>query len=78
MLQLLLHIIQTELNEQQRQAILLVHFAGYSMQEVASQLGTSTNTLYKILFDARKKLKAHLLAHHLSGGDILALFEVWL
>lgn len=78
MLRLLLHIIHTELNEQQRQAVLMVHFEGRSMQEVAEYLHTSTNTLYKTLFDARKKLKANLLARHLSGGDLLALFEVWL
>jgi RNA polymerase sigma-70 factor (ECF subfamily) len=71
----LLDIIQNELNEQQRLAILAVHFQGRSMQEVAEQLETSPNTLYKILHDARKRIKAKLLARHLSGGDIQALFE---
>lgn len=71
----LLQIIQSELNERQRLAIVGVHFQGRSMQEVADQLETSTNTLYKILYDARKKIKARLLASHLGAGDILALFE---
>lgn len=71
----LLEIIQNELNERQRLAILGVHFQGRSMQEVAEALGTSRNTLYKILHDARKKIRAKLLARHLSAGDILALFD---
>lgn len=71
----LLEIIQSELSERQRLAIVGVHFQGRSMQEVADQLETSTNTLYKILHDARKKIKERLLASHLGAGDILALFE---
>lgn len=71
----LLEIIQSELNERQRLAIVGVHFQGRSMQEVADQLETSTNTLYKILHDARKKIKGRLLTSHLGAGDILALFE---
>lgn len=71
----LLAIIQSELNERQRLALVGVHFQGRSMQEVADQLETSTNTLYKILHDARKKIKGQLLAGHLGAGDILALFE---
>lgn len=71
----LLEIIQSELNERQRLAIVGVHFQGRSMQEVADQLETSTNTLYKILHDARKQIKGRLLASHLGAGDILALFE---
>ena len=74
----LLQIIETELNDRQRTAVISVHFEGRSMQEVAEQLGTTPNTLYKMLYDARKKIKAALLARHLSAGDLLALFDVWL
>ncbi len=71
----LLQIIQTELSERQRMAVLGVHFQGSSVQEVAELLETSPNNLYKILHDARKKIKAKLLDQHLSEGDIMALFE---
>jgi RNA polymerase sigma-70 factor, ECF subfamily len=74
----LLFIIESTLNENQRLALLGVHFEGRSIQEVAAQLDTTPNTLYKMLHDARKKIRAELIARHLSGGDILALFEVWL
>jgi len=75
LIRFLLDIIETGLNERQRLAILCVHFQGRSMQETAEILETSPNTLYKILHDARKKIKAKLLARHYSMGDILALFD---
>jgi RNA polymerase sigma-70 factor (ECF subfamily) len=75
LIKFLLHVIQNELNERQRIAILGIHFQGRSMQEVAELLETSPNTLYKILHDARKKIKAKLLARHYGAGDILGLFD---
>jgi RNA polymerase sigma-70 factor, ECF subfamily len=74
-LSLLNEIINTELSERQRAAIVWVHLEGRSMDEVAAALGLNRNALYKLLHDARKRLKAQLLARHLSQGDILAAFE---
>jgi RNA polymerase sigma-70 factor (ECF subfamily) len=71
----LLHVLETELNERQRAAVLGVHFQGRSLQEVAESLETTPNTLYKMLHDARKKIKAQLLANHYSAGDIWGLFD---
>ncbi len=68
-------IVETELNERQRTAIVAVLWEGQSMDQVAARLGLSRNALYKLMHDARKHLKARLLAHHLSLGDILAAFE---
>jgi len=74
----LLDIIDEDLNERQKTAVLGVHFQSLSMQEVAEILETSPNTVYKMLHDARKKIKARLTALHLGKGDILALFDdVW-
>ncbi len=74
-LRLLQEIMQTELNERQRLALIAVHWQGRSMDEVANALGMNRNALYKLLHDARKRLKAALQARHLSEGDILAAFE---
>ena len=74
-LRLLQEIVQTELNERQRQALLAVHWQGRSMDEAADALGLTRNALYKLLHDARRRLKAALYARHLSVGDILAAFE---
>ncbi len=74
-LQLLTNIISTELSERQRLAVIGVHWQGRSMEEVAAVLGLSRNALYKLLHDARKRIKAKLAEHYLTEGDILAAFE---
>jgi RNA polymerase sigma-70 factor (ECF subfamily) len=74
-LRLLQEIVETELNERQRLALMAVHWQGRSMDEVADALGLNRNALYKLLHDARKRLRAALQARHLSEGDILAAFE---
>lgn len=71
----LLTLIRTELNERQRFAFLAVYFEERSIQETAEHLETSANTIYKMLHDSRKKIRAQLLARYVSEGDILALFE---
>lgn len=76
LLNLLREIIREDLTERQRQAITAVHFKGYSMDQVAELMDTNRNSLYKLLHDGRQKIKSRLLAHHLSEGDILALFEI--
>lgn len=72
---LLLNIIQNELTIRQRQAMVMAYFQGQSMEKVAENLNISRNALYKLLFDARQKMKAALSSRHLSEGDILAPFE---
>ena len=67
--------IDNYLNERQRIAFVGIHFEGRSVQEIADQLETSANTVYKMLHDGRKKIRAQLQALHMSEGDILALFE---
>jgi RNA polymerase sigma-70 factor, ECF subfamily len=71
----LLAIIQNELNEKQRLAVVGVYFEGRSVQETAEFLDTSPNTLYKMLYDARQKIKTRLSQLRLSEGDLLAAFE---
>jgi len=72
----LLHeIIENELNERQRAAIVGVYVLGRPMDEMAAALDLTRNALYKLLHDARKRIKARLHAQHLTEGDILAAFE---
>ncbi len=74
-LSLLRQIVETELSERQRKAMIAVHWQGRSMDEVAETLGLTRNALYKLLHDARKRIKARLRSRHLSEGDILAAFQ---
>jgi RNA polymerase sigma-70 factor, ECF subfamily len=74
-LELLRDMVATQLTERQRAAIIGVYLWGYSMDEVATALEINRNALYKLLYDARKRLKDALLAHHLTQYDILAAFD---
>ncbi|RMG98845.1 MAG: RNA polymerase sigma factor [Chloroflexi bacterium] len=68
-------ILDESLNERQRYAIVSVYLLECSMQETAEQLETNVNNLYKLLHDARKKIKQHLDKHHMSPNDLLAPFR---
>ena len=48
------------LTERQRQALTAVVFDGVPLDELARHWGSNRNALYKLLHDARRKLKAHL------------------
>jgi RNA polymerase sigma-70 factor (ECF subfamily) len=45
------------------------------LEEVARRMGTNRNALYKLLHDARQRLKTQLVAEGLSPDEILAAFE---
>lgn len=74
-LALLQRIVFTDLSERQREAVVSIHWQGHPMEDVAERLGLDRNALYKLLHDARKRIKARLVAEHLTAGDILAAFE---
>jgi RNA polymerase sigma-70 factor (ECF subfamily) len=68
------HIIEEELTDRQRMALVNVHFRGMPMAEVARQLGSTTNNVYKLIHDARKKIKLGLERRRYSKTDVLAIF----
>lgn len=68
-------IIAEELSEKQRQAILALFYHEMPMDEAARQLGTNRNALYKLLHDARLRVKARLAERHLKPEDVLAALE---
>jgi RNA polymerase sigma-70 factor (ECF subfamily) len=67
-------IIDEELTERQRIALLGVHFHGQPVAKVAERLDTTPNNVYKLVHDARKKLKSALMRRRYSLADILAIF----
>jgi RNA polymerase sigma-70 factor (ECF subfamily) len=67
-------VIEEELTERQRLALVGVHFRGVPVTEVARLLDTTPNSVYKLVYDARRKLKAALQRHHYSERDVLAIF----
>lgn len=68
--EMLHNVIQQELTERQRTAILAVMIHEMPLEEVAQRLGTSRNALYKLLYDARKRLKSALEARGLSPDEL--------
>lgn len=67
-------IIATELTDKQRQALVAVRVHGMPLEEVARRMGTNRNALYKLLHDARQRLKRRMMAEGLSPQDVLAAF----
>lgn len=68
-------ILEQELTPKQRQAILLLALQNRPIEEVAKQLKTNRNALYKLLHDARLRLRQRLERDGLSPQEILAIFE---
>jgi RNA polymerase sigma-70 factor (ECF subfamily) len=63
------------LTPRQRTALEAVMVDEVPLETVAEQLGTNRNALYKLIFDARRKLRAYLDDQGLSPEYILDLFE---
>lgn len=63
------------LTERQFRALEAVALQGIAMDVVAEQMGTNRNALYKLLHDARRKLRAYLEAEGLPMDYIMTLFQ---
>jgi RNA polymerase sigma-70 factor (ECF subfamily) len=68
-------VISEELTEKQRQAMLAIIVRGMPMGEVARRMGMQRNALYKLLHDARLRLKQRMKAEKLSIQEIMEVFE---
>jgi RNA polymerase sigma-70 factor (ECF subfamily) len=62
------------LTERQYQALTAVALRGVPLEVVAEQMDTNRNALYKLVHDARRKLRAHLEAQGLSMDYMMKLF----
>jgi len=69
-------ILNEELTERQRQALILLGVQGIPMEEAAAKMRTNRNALYKLLHDARLRLKRRLSREDLSAQDVLDAFEL--
>ena len=58
------------LTERQRRVFLAILVRGVSRDALVEELGSNRNALYKTMFDARRKLRAALVAGgHLRADD---------
>ena len=72
---ILREVIERDLTEKQRQVLILMVFNEVPMDEVVQQLGTNRNAIYKMLHDARRKLKSRLQARGFEVQELLAMFR---
>ena len=75
MLQRVRRIIDEELTERQRQALILLGVQDMPMEDAARKLKTNRNALYKLLHDARLRLKRRLSMEDIAPHEVLTLFE---
>lgn len=68
-------IIEEELTERQRKALTMLAIQDISMDDAARKLKTNRNALYKLLHDARLRLKNRLAMEDISAHDVMSLFE---
>jgi RNA polymerase sigma-70 factor (ECF subfamily) len=68
-------VIEQDLTVRQRTVLIGHVFQGVPLDIVADQLGTNRDNVYKLLHDARKKLKQRLLQRGLTYADVLKAFE---
>ena len=75
MLQRVGRLINEELTEKQRQAIVATTIEGVPLEEVARRMNMKRNALYKLLHDARLRLKNRMADEGLTTEDIWAVFD---
>lgn len=75
MLERVRRILQEELTPKQREALVLLGLQDMPMEDAAKKMKTNRNALYKLLHDARLRLKKRLSIEELTPQDLLSAFE---
>jgi len=75
MMQRIGRLINEELTEKQRQALVATAIEGVPLEEVARRMDMKRNALYKLLHDARLRLKKRLANEGLTTEDVWAAFD---
>lgn len=68
-------VLEEDLTERQRTAILAIMHGGMPLEEVAQRMDTNRNALYKLLHDARKQLRNRLQEKGFTAEEVLVVFE---
>ena len=68
-------VIDEELTGRQRRALIMLGMQGMPMEEAARRLKTNRNALYKLLHDARLRLRQRLQAEGLNVDEVFSAFE---
>ena len=68
-------VIEHDLTDKQRSVLLMMVFNDVPIDEVVRHLGANRNAIYKLLHDARRKIKSGLQARGFEVGEMLTLFS---
>lgn len=68
-------VIERDLTDRQRRVLIMIVFNEVPMDEIARRLDTNRNAIYKMLHDARRKLKGNLQARGFEVSEMLSLFS---
>jgi RNA polymerase sigma-70 factor (ECF subfamily) len=68
-------LMAERLTDRQRLATTAVYLQGMPLEEVARRTGTSRNALYKLLHDARMRLRQGMIDRGLTAHDVLDALE---
>ncbi len=68
-------IMEQELTPKQSEALNLLSIQDIPIEEAARRMKTNRNALYKLLHDARLRLKRRLAAEGLTPQEVLSAFE---
>jgi RNA polymerase sigma-70 factor (ECF subfamily) len=68
-------VIRTELTDKQRQVLKWIAFDEVPMDVVVQRLGTNRNAVYKLLHDARLKVKRHFSTRGYEVEEVYDLFR---
>jgi RNA polymerase sigma-70 factor (ECF subfamily) len=73
---MLKRIVEKDLTSRQRFVLIASAFQGMPLDLIADRLGTNRDNVYKILHDARKKLKRCLTKRGLTAEELIRTFEL--
>jgi RNA polymerase sigma-70 factor (ECF subfamily) len=69
------HLLSQGLTEKQYTALIAAVIQGKSPTEIARQMDMNPNAVYKLIFDARLRLKHRLATEGLTPAEVIAVFE---
>ena len=67
-------VLDHELTDRQRQALSALLIEDVPLDELARHWQSNRNAIYKLVHDARRRLKARLESRGFPAGEILRLF----
>ena len=68
-------LISEELTDKQRQAMIAINIEGMPIEEVARKMNMKRNALYKLMHDARLRLKRRMALEGMTPENVLSAFE---